>query len=125
MLAGGYALSIAEIADGKGDEQRYFPAAVRPVGRDKLRFGAPTLSATLAKLRRVNRVGALTDAATDPRFAEALVDAMREDRRIVDGTLVLEPTGRRGSPTLEASTRPGRSAGSSRTSPSPSATRAS
>jgi maltose alpha-D-glucosyltransferase/alpha-amylase len=95
-LAGAYALSIAEIADGKGEEQRYFLPLTALWGEDKLRFGSPTLSSTLAKLRRVNRVGALTDAAADPRFAEALVDAMREDRRIVDGTLVLETHGTAG-----------------------------
>jgi maltose alpha-D-glucosyltransferase/alpha-amylase len=46
-------------------------------GDEFLQAGATTLPATLSKLRRTNRVGALIDGAQDPEFAQTLISMMR------------------------------------------------
>jgi maltose alpha-D-glucosyltransferase / alpha-amylase len=48
-------------------------------GEEHLAFGAPTLSATLAKLRRGPRMGALIDGTADSTMADTLIGALRDD----------------------------------------------
>ncbi len=76
------------------DEQRYFLPMSARWGDENLRPGAAKLSFTLAKIRRGPRVGALIDGAFDENLALALLEAMREGRRIegAEGTLQAEAT---------------------------------
>ncbi len=88
-----YGLAVAEIETAETGAQTYFLPLTALWGDEHLQFGAPTLSATLAKLRRVNRLGALLDAAADPRFAEAMVALMRAGSDVSDGDLRLHVEG--------------------------------
>ncbi len=78
------------------ENQRYFLPISARWGDENLRPGAPKLSYTLSKIRRGPRVGALIDGAQDERFAAALLDGMRSQRRIGDshGTVFFEATER-------------------------------
>jgi maltose alpha-D-glucosyltransferase / alpha-amylase len=97
-LPGGYSLSVAEVETARSGAQTYFLPMMTLWGEEHTQFGAPTLSHTLAKLRRTNRVGALVDAASDPGFAESMVAAMKgnleisEERQVfrAEGTIALE-----------------------------------
>jgi maltose alpha-D-glucosyltransferase/alpha-amylase len=82
-----FGLAVAEVDTSETGPQAYFLPLTALWGEEHLQFGAPTLSATLAKLRRTNRLGALLDAATDPRFAEAMVAAMRAGAEVSEGDL--------------------------------------
>jgi maltose alpha-D-glucosyltransferase / alpha-amylase len=83
-----YCLATVEIQAAESGSQTYFLPLRPRWGEENLQFGAPTLSATLAKLRRTNRLGALVDAAADPSFAEALVEAMRTGADLAEGGLL-------------------------------------
>ncbi len=51
-------------------------------GEENLRFGAPKLSWTLAKIRTGPKLGALIDASWDERFHRDLIAAIRAGRAI-------------------------------------------
>ena len=80
-LADAQALTVLDVDLGGETESYFMPLAV-VWGEDALAPGAPTLSWTLAKLRRGPRLGALVDGAAEPGMAEALMAAMREGRRM-------------------------------------------
>jgi maltose alpha-D-glucosyltransferase/alpha-amylase len=69
-------LLMVETGGGNG-EQRYFLPLTALWGEEHLRFGAPKLSHTLAKVRFGPNIGALLDAAYDERFVRDLVAAIR------------------------------------------------
>jgi len=88
-------LAVVDVAVG-GAEQRYFLPLSAVWGEDNLTMG-PRLPATLAKLRRANRVGAILDGAVDDEMANALLDALREGREMdagPEGRIVFSPTER-------------------------------
>jgi maltose alpha-D-glucosyltransferase/alpha-amylase len=57
-------------------EHRYFMPVTAMWGEENLRFGAPKLSYTMAKLRYGPNLGALIDGSFDERFHQNVVDAM-------------------------------------------------
>ncbi len=75
----------------KGGAQRYLLPLSVLWGEENLRFGAPKLSWTLAKIRSGAKIGAIIDASYDERFHRGLIAAMREGKPIVaeGGTLLL------------------------------------
>ena len=75
----------------KGEAQRYLMPLSVLWGEENLRFGAPKLSWTLAKIRTGPKVGAIVDASYDERFHRDLIAAMREGKPIAaeGGTLRL------------------------------------
>ncbi|WP_281826788.1 maltose alpha-D-glucosyltransferase [Jannaschia rubra] len=87
---GQHLLSVAEVDTG-GETQSYFLplSAVWDEGALTL---SPRLPATLGKLRRQNRVGALIDGASDEEMARALIDAMRSGAEVAGngGRIVFE-----------------------------------
>src|SRR5690625_898336 len=87
VLAKGFSLTTITVDASKSGEQRYFLPLTPLWGDEHIRFGASTLGATLAKIRRTNRIGALIDASHEASLAEVLVDAMREHLEISDGGL--------------------------------------
>ncbi|MCE6961513.1 maltose alpha-D-glucosyltransferase [Cereibacter sphaeroides] len=80
-LSDGHALVRLEAQVG-GESQQYFLPLSTIWGEEQLRAGAPKLSYTLAKVRRGAQVGALIDGALDDRMAVALLDALRQGRRV-------------------------------------------
>lgn len=79
-----------------GDEQRYFVPLSAAWGEEDPTLG-PRLPATLARLRRANRLGAVLDGAAEETMAIALLDALVEGREIdagAEGRLAFNPTGR-------------------------------
>ncbi len=78
---GAHALVAVEVELGEATHRYFLPMSVR-WGDDNLRPGAPKLSYTLAKVRRGPSLGALIDGAFDERFAEAVLDGMREGREL-------------------------------------------
>ncbi len=103
-----FGLAVAEIETAETGAQTYFLPLTALWGEENLQFGAPTLSATLAKLRRTNKLGALLDASADPRFAEAVVAAMRGGADVSEGDLRLRAEGTQALADLEGvdETRP-------------------
>ncbi|MGN6550525.1 MAG: putative maltokinase, partial [Pararhizobium sp.] len=82
---GEHALVACDVEVG-GEHQRYFlPLSVR-WGEENIHPGAPKLSYTLAKIRRTSRLGALIDGAFDERFAEALLNGMRSETAVENGS---------------------------------------
>jgi maltose alpha-D-glucosyltransferase/alpha-amylase len=75
-LASQYVLSVIATRFADGREDLYLMPLAAKWGDQFLQFGAPTLSSTIAKLRRTNRVGALIDASADIELASALQSAM-------------------------------------------------
>lgn len=75
------------------EEQRYFLPLSARWGEENIAFGAPTLSYTMAKLRRGPRVGALVDGAYDPDLSLALVDGLRQGLELsgTSGSVVFRP----------------------------------
>ena len=68
-----------------GEEQRYLlPLAV--TWENKEDPAVELLPYALARARRVHRVGVLHDALADASFTAAVVEAMRRDRRVTDGS---------------------------------------
>lgn len=80
-MEGPHALAVLDVTlgDGPGDRttERYFMPLSAVWGDDALAHGAPTLSYTMAKLRRGPRVGALVDGTGEQAMASALIGAMR------------------------------------------------
>jgi len=75
-------LLIVEAETGKGEAQRYLMPLSVLWGEDNLRFGAPKLSWTLAKIRTAAKLGAIIDASYDERFHRDLIAAIRAGRTI-------------------------------------------
>jgi maltose alpha-D-glucosyltransferase/alpha-amylase len=76
---GRHVLAVADVETG-GETQSYFLplAAVW----DEAALMGPRMPATLAKLRRMNKVGALMDGAVDEEMAQAMLAALREGATI-------------------------------------------
>ncbi|WP_375260805.1 maltose alpha-D-glucosyltransferase [Palleronia sp.] len=83
MNDGQHMLAVTDVTMGEGT-QRYFMPLSAVWGEDALAL-SPRLPATLAKLRRANRVGAILDGAVDERMATALLEALREGRSMEAG----------------------------------------
>ncbi len=64
------------------ETQRYFLPLAIAWGEDSLRPDHTNLPYVLAKIRRGARAGVLLDAAASEAFPRALLDAMREERRL-------------------------------------------
>ncbi|KIT17601.1 maltose alpha-D-glucosyltransferase [Jannaschia aquimarina] len=77
---GRHMLAVAQVETG-GETQSYFMPLAAIWDEDALGM-SPKLPATLAKLRRQNKVGAIRDGASDEDMARALLGAMREGREI-------------------------------------------
>ncbi|HUF57486.1 MAG TPA: maltose alpha-D-glucosyltransferase [Thermohalobaculum sp.] len=101
VIGDGFSLSIAEVKTADTGEQSYFMPLHPLWGEEHVQFGAPTLFATLARIRRHNRLGALIDAARESRFAEALVAAMRAGAEASAGGLTFRAEGNEGLAELE------------------------
>ena len=86
-------LAVATVSTADG-EQRYFMPFSVLWGEEHLRFGAPKVSYTVAKVRRGSEVGAVIDAAYDERFVRDLVAAMRAgtDRNTDEGVIRFDAT---------------------------------
>ncbi|CUH40014.1 Trehalose synthase/amylase TreS [Jannaschia seosinensis] len=76
LESGKHMLAVAEVETG-GETQNYF-LPLSAVWDESALTMSPRLPATLAKLRRTNKVGALMDGASDEDMARTLLDAMRE-----------------------------------------------
>ncbi|PZX19849.1 maltose alpha-D-glucosyltransferase/alpha-amylase [Palleronia aestuarii] len=83
MGEGQYLLAVADVTVA-GGIQRYFLPLAAVWGEDAL-TATSRLPATLAKLRRANRVGAILDGTVDEAMANELLDALREGRTIESG----------------------------------------
>ncbi|NMG37830.1 maltose alpha-D-glucosyltransferase [Chelativorans sp. ZYF759] len=92
---------LGELGDGQhmltacdvefeGGQQTYFLPLSAKWGEENIAFGSPTLSYTLAKLRRGPRMGALVDATQDQNFAQLLLTGIAENTEIdvADGKVV-------------------------------------
>jgi maltose alpha-D-glucosyltransferase / alpha-amylase len=102
-LGGGRQLLSVVEAEVDGEAQRYFlPLAA--TWEEETSTLSPRLPATLAKLRRANRMGAILDGAADEGLATRLLDLLREEREIEGerGRLAFRKTSRAGN--LEAGT---------------------
>ena len=85
-------LALADVETDRG-AQTYLLPMTALWGEEHVQFGAPTLSATVAKLRRMNRLGALVDAASDSGFAAAMVSAMKRGETLSGAGLTLRAEG--------------------------------
>ena len=94
MAGGQHLLSLVD-AEAGGETQRYFLPLSAVWGEDALTL-SPRLPATLAKLRRTNRVGAVLDGAADEEMAKALLAALQGEETLEteDGTITFTPTRR-------------------------------
>ncbi|MFO7855466.1 MAG: maltose alpha-D-glucosyltransferase [Paracoccaceae bacterium] len=77
LSEGRHLLAVAEVVLEGGEPQHYFLPLSVAWGEDALSMG-PRLPATLAKLRRANRVGAIVDGAVDEDLARTLLTAMKD-----------------------------------------------
>jgi maltose alpha-D-glucosyltransferase/alpha-amylase len=86
-------LSIVTADTSEGEQPYFMPLSVL-WGEETLRFGAPKLSYTLAKVRNGAQIGALIDAAYDERFARDLLAAMRtgSEQPVADGVIRFSAT---------------------------------
>lgn len=73
---GQYVLSVIDAQTQDGDQRYLMPLSAR-WGEENVRFGAPKLSYTIAKLRRGSTVGALLDGSYDENLAATLLDHLR------------------------------------------------
>ncbi|WP_265517940.1 maltose alpha-D-glucosyltransferase [Nitratireductor luteus] len=82
-------LSIVDVEFAHGPAQSYFLPLSVLWGEENVQFGAPTLSATLARTRKGPQLGALIDASHDARFAAGLMRMMQSGETLpaIDGTL--------------------------------------
>ncbi|ETX14265.1 alpha-amylase [Roseivivax halodurans JCM 10272] len=81
---GRHMLSVIDVEVG-GETQRYFLPLSAVWGEDALTL-SPRLPATLAKLRRASRVGAVLDGVVDEEMAHALIRRLGERRAIEAGS---------------------------------------
>ena len=86
-------LVIADVTTGDGTHGYLVPLSVL-WGEDNLRFGAPKLSWTMARIRTGSRLGAILDASYDERFMRDLLEAIRkgEDIPAEGGTIRITGT---------------------------------
>ncbi|ETX29302.1 maltose alpha-D-glucosyltransferase [Roseivivax isoporae] len=84
MGDGRHLLSVADVALPGGVTHRYFLPLSAIWGEDALTIG-PRLPATLAKLRRASRVGAVVDGVVDEEMAHALLDALMAGEELPAG----------------------------------------
>ena len=118
-------LLIVDVETGDGEAQRYFMPLSVLWGEENLRFGAPKLSWTLAKIRNGPKLGAIIDASYDERFHPRpdRRDPRRRRRSTAEGGQ-LRFDRHRGAPRARPRRRRSAASASSRaTSPSSSATR--
>ena len=80
-MEGPHALAVLDVEVGEGTE-RYFLPLSAIWGDEAIQHGAATLSFTIAKLRRMARVGALVDGTGDPDMARALVYGLKGGTRL-------------------------------------------
>jgi len=94
MAQGRHMLAVVDAVAG-GQTQRYFLPLSAVWGEDALTL-SPRLPATLAKLRRANRVGAILDGAVDEDMANTLLVAMRDGLTLQaqDGEIAFRGTAR-------------------------------
>jgi maltose alpha-D-glucosyltransferase / alpha-amylase len=104
MSEGRHLLCIAQVESG-GETQRYFLPLSAVWGEDALTI-SPRLPATLAKLRRVNRVGAMVESGADEGFAQDMLAALREGRPIDTGEGRIEFTPLKGLAEIEDAGEP-------------------
>ena len=81
---GQHLLSVVNVKSSGADLQQYFLPLSIEWGEDALTMG-PRLPATLAKVRRANRVGAIVDAAVDEDFAVTMLDELKSGDTLADG----------------------------------------
>ncbi|HJT07304.1 MAG TPA: maltose alpha-D-glucosyltransferase [Stellaceae bacterium] len=79
----GWPLVVAEARFRDGERQRYFLPLALTWEDEGSELRNTLLPVTIAKARRGRKEGAIYDAAADPAFAPALVQAMGEGREIV------------------------------------------
>jgi maltose alpha-D-glucosyltransferase / alpha-amylase len=77
---GAHLLSVVEV-EVDGEQQRYFLPLSANWDEDASTL-SPRLPATLAKLRRANRMGSILDGTADEGMANALLDRLRDEAEI-------------------------------------------
>ncbi len=87
-------LVIADVTTAKGETHSYFVPLSVLWGEENLRFLAPKLSWTLAKIRTGPKLGAIVDASYDERFMRDLLGAIRagSDIPAEDGVIRITAT---------------------------------
>src|SRR5690606_34687966 len=93
---GQYVLSVIDAQTQDGDQRYLMPLSAR-WGEENVRFGAPKLPYTIAKLRRGSTVGALLDGAYDEHLAATLLDHLRRGGSLDTsggGLITFEPSER-------------------------------
>ncbi|WP_309085201.1 maltose alpha-D-glucosyltransferase [Chelativorans sp.] len=82
-------LSVVDVELSSSGRQRYLLPLTMLWGEENVQFGAPKLSATLARVRKGPQLGALIDGSYDDRFASELMRRMQENTEIsvTGGTL--------------------------------------
>src|SRR5690606_22825128 len=89
LAEGQHMLAACDVEFDEGVQTYFLPLSAR-WGEENIAFGSPTLSYTLAKLRRGPRVGAVVDATQDQDFAQLLLAGIAENAEIdvADGKVV-------------------------------------
>ena len=89
LADGRHMLAACDVEFDDGRQTYFLPLSSR-WGEENIAFGSPTLSFTLAKLRRGPRVGALIDATQDQDFAQLLLTGIAQNAEIdvADGKIV-------------------------------------
>jgi len=92
LNSGKHMLAVADVETGSETQSYFLPMSA--AWDEDIQTMSPRLPATLAKLRRTNKVGALMDGASDEEMARSLVDAMRAQLVMSgdDGKLVFTAT---------------------------------
>ncbi|WP_245419477.1 maltose alpha-D-glucosyltransferase [Phyllobacterium salinisoli] len=75
-------ISIVDVEMASSGEQRYLLPLSVLWGEENVQFGAPKLSATLARVRRGPMLGALIDGSYDDRFAAELMRRIQENQEL-------------------------------------------
>ncbi|WP_173932375.1 maltose alpha-D-glucosyltransferase [Chelativorans sp. Marseille-P2723] len=74
-------LAIVEVDLASGNQHYLLPLSIL-WGEEHVLYGAPSLSATLARVRRGAQLGALVDGSYDERFASELMRCMQAGREL-------------------------------------------
>jgi maltose alpha-D-glucosyltransferase/alpha-amylase len=99
-IVGAHIAAMPELSAGKGefvllqvavelaasDPQRYFLPVAVSWDENAASLNWPLLPYTLARVRRRDRLGAIYEATASDQFVPTLVDAIRRDQRIENGT---------------------------------------
>jgi maltose alpha-D-glucosyltransferase / alpha-amylase len=75
-------LALAEVEMSSSGKQCYLMPLTVLWGEENVQFGAPKLSATLARVRRGPLLGALIDGSHDGRFAAELMRRMQQNQEL-------------------------------------------